>query len=150
MPVAGVPRNPLGQQPDRARRLRVAFVARAGQTPATQPYTDDVQDVAPGSIRRVWRQAVNLILPADPIAWSTNNGQGHVTRALRYKISSTYRGAGSDNTRYGRPRRITPARHRMLPPTVTAGNKRNQPTVRNRLASFGRRVPTLNEPLRPR
>lgn len=151
MPVAGVSRNPLDQQPDRFQRRRQAFVVMPGRTPGlvdTDLYADDV---APGTIRRVFRQAVNLVLPAQPLSWSYNNGLGTVTRALRYKATSTYRGAGSDNTRYGAPRPIRPAVHRQLRPTLSAGNKRNLPTVRNRMASFGRRVPTLNPPLpRPR
>jgi hypothetical protein len=149
VPVAGVARNPLGETPHRFRRERPVVVTRNGQTPGTM--TCDVNDRVDGrgTIRRVFRQAVNVILPADPISWSYNNGQGHVTRALRYKAASTYVGAGS-RTQYARPRPIRPATHRMLPITRSAGNKRNLPAVRNRMASFGRRVPSINKPLRPR
>lgn len=149
MPVAGVARNPLHETPHRFRREQRPVVTREGQTPGLM--TVDVNDRtdARGTIRHIFRQAVNTILPANPISWSYNNGQGHVTRALRYKAASTYVGAGS-RTAYGRPRPIRPAVHRMLPVTRTAGNKRNLPAVRNRMASFGRRVPTINQPLRPR
>lgn len=150
MPVPGVARNPLGETPTRLRRLRTAFAERDGQTPGRMTVNVYADELAPGTIRRVYRQAVNLILPAEPISWSHNYGQGHVTRALRYKAASSYRGAGSDRTQYAAPRPIRPARHKELKPTLSAGNKRNLPTNRNRLASFGRRVPALNPPLRPR
>lgn len=149
MPVAGVARNPLGETPHRFRRHRVAFVAQQGRTPGLMSVDLADRVDGRGTVRRVFRQAINLTLPRQPLSWSYNDGLGHVTRALRYKAASTYVGAGS-RTLYGRPRAIRPAVHRQLPVTRTAGNKRNLPAVRNRLASFGRRVPTINQPLRPR
>lgn len=150
MPVPGVARNPLHQQPDRLQRRRAAFVTRAGQTPGLMTVDAYADESAPGTIRRVWRQAINLSLPAPPLSQSSNNGLGTVTRALRYKATTIHRGAGSDKTRFGAPRAIRPAKHNMLAATISAGNKRNLPTVRNRLSSFGSRVKPLNAPMRPR
>lgn len=151
MPTPGVARNPLAQRPTRFRQIKREPVTQPARSPVLAAEAEPFErDLAPGTFRRVWRQAINLIRPADPISWSENYGQGTVTRALRYKAASSYRGAGSDNTRFGAPRPIRSPLHRQLRPTLSAGNKRNLPTVRNRMASFGSRVPTLNQAIRPR
>lgn len=146
MPTPGVARNPLNETPDRFRRRRAAFVPKAGQTPGLQDIDLRFDTTAPGTVRRLWRQAVNLILPAPEISWSYNNGQGEITRAVRYKATSIYMQAGCSNTRYGAARPVVAARHNRRPVTLGAGNQQNRPTVRNRLSSFGKRVQPINQP----
>lgn len=146
MPTPGVARNPLRETPDRFRRTRQVFVPKSGQTPGLQDVDLRFDAAAAGTIRRLYRQAINLILPAPEISWSYNNGQGEITRAARYKASSVYSQAGSSNTRFGAPRPMVAARHNRRPVTLGAGNRQSRPTVRNRLTSFGKRVPPTNQP----
>jgi len=58
---------------------------------------------------------------------------------------SVYEAGGTDNSRFAGMH--TPVGKRNVYKTVTigVGQKRNQPTVRNRLTSFGSRVATLNQ-----
>lgn len=107
--------------------------------------------LAPGTIRRMWQQSVDLIAAQASYSW-TNGEPFHtvptavhgVTRALRYMTRSVYMGDGIDNSRYAALHtKITP-RHRYKPVTVAGGSVRSRPTVRNRLTSFGSRVTPLN------
>jgi hypothetical protein len=68
-----------------------------------------------------------------------------ITRALRYMTRSVYARSGEDNTRFpGLHTRIL-MRSRSKPVTIGAGQVRTRPTVRNRMTSFGSRVPTINQ-----
>lgn len=103
-----------------------------------------------GQIRRLWRQSVNFIPAQAPYSWTENDNPGtplegfQITRALRYMTRSVYVAGGTDNTRYDGIH--TTVRKENYYKTVTAGRgqTRSRPTVRNRLTSFGSRVPTLN------
>lgn len=144
MPVPGQPRNPFGQTPDRFHERRKVFVARPGESPGLMDVDDTrVDTAAPGTIRRLWLQAVNMI-PAPP-PFAVAEAPTTISRALRYKASSLYQRAGNDNTRFGARRPIVPARHNQRPVTVAAGNQQGRPTIRNRMTSFGRRVPPVNQ-----
>ena len=58
--------NPLGETPDRFHRRRRIVVVRPGESPGTMDIVDtNVDTAAAGTIRRNWRQSVNLI-PAPP------------------------------------------------------------------------------------
>jgi hypothetical protein len=131
-------------------RVRV-FVSQQGQTPGLQDIEPAILGtVAFGTIRRLWRQSVNY-LPAGPwLSWTENgvdrtgtNGAG-ITRALRYKASSLFRGAGSSNTRMGASRAFITPRHIQPRATLGVGNLQGRPVIRNRLQSFGSRVPPVN------
>lgn len=112
--------------------------------------------LGPGTVRRMWRQTVNFIAAPAAYSWSSSSPAGAsvppvgVTRALRYMTRSFYMGAGIDNTRFAglhtaiepRSRRSPHAQGKRV--TVAAGSVRSRPTVRNRMTSFGSRVPTLN------
>lgn len=113
--------------------------------------------LAPGTIRALWRQTINLIPAQAPYSWTqsapapgapiTSPSAVDVTRALRYMTRSIYMGAGIDNSRFGALHtKITP-RVNHKPVTLNAGGVRNRPTIRNRLTSFGSRVPPLNGPV---
>jgi hypothetical protein len=106
---------------------------------------------APGQIRRLWRQAVNYV-PAGPIvSWSKNDAAGDpttpgdITTALRYKASTVFRGSGSMSTRFGAPRTVVTPSNKEGRVTQSAGNLAARPTLRNRLSSFGSRVPPVNK-----
>lgn len=163
MPVPGRPRNAGGTETrfHRGPVLRyhghdtdlVRFEERPRVFVPDPGYTPGVQDIDPaadasggGTIRRLWRQAVNFIPAPPPFSWTENPPL--ITRALRYKASSVFRGAGSSNTRFGAPRLHVQPRHNMRPVTLAAGNLQGRPAVRNRLTSFGSRVPTVNRPSR--
>lgn len=143
MPVPGQPRNPFGQRPNRFRERVKVFVARPGGSPGLMDIDDTRLDsAAPGTIRRLWEQAVNMI-PAPP-PFPVSAAPLGITRALRYRASTLHRMAGNENTRFGARRPITPPRHNSRPITVSAGNQQGRPTIRNRMTSFGRRVPPVN------
>lgn len=150
MPVPGIARNRFGQKPNRFHRRPGVFVRVPGQTPGTMVVDSRADRQAFGTIRRVWRQAVNY-LGATPAfsttaneAFSTPADGFEITTALRYRASSVYRQAGSDNTRFGARRPVVQPKHNMRPVTRSAGSKQSRPTVRNRLISFGKRVPAIN------
>lgn len=97
-----------------------------------------------GTIRKLWRSTVGSTTFPAPFGWADNPRT--ITRSLRYKASSLFMRAGNSHTDWGEPRPII--RPRVRSPLITrqAGNKPGMPTVRNRLASFGSRIPPLNAP----
>jgi hypothetical protein len=159
VPVPGLPRNRFGETPDRFHRGPVRAVNQLGETPDR---FDDVPHVAVsvsgespgtmtrdrsarvaayGTVRRLWRQAVNMI-PAPP-PFRVAQEPALITRALRYRVSTRYAPAGADNTRFGARRPIVEHQTASAPVTIAAGQKQSRPTVRNRLTSFGSRVPPI-------
>lgn len=136
---------------DRFHERAQVFVPHLGQSPGLQdiePAT--LGTVGFGTIRRLWRQSVNYIPAGGWLSWTENGtdrtptvGVG-ITRALRYKASSVFRGAGSSNTRMGAPRAFIVPRHVQPRATIAAGNLQGRPYIRNRLQSFGSRVPPVN------
>lgn len=109
-----------------------------------------------GQIRQLWRQSVNLIPAQASFSWTESSpspGPGgpvispgglDITRALRYMTRSVYEAAGTDNSRFEGMHTPVGKRNMYKTVTINVGQKRNQPTIRNRLTSFGSRVPTLN------
>lgn len=107
-----------------------------------------------GQIRRMWRQSVNLIPAQAAYSWTDSApGPGRaivspggvgITRALRYMTRMVYMGTGEDNTRFAALHTVVRKQNTYKTVTVNTGQNRNRPTVRNRLTSFGSRVPTLN------
>ena len=132
---------------------RPAPVAQMGRTPGLMEVTLRGNVLGACQIRRLWRQSVNLINAQAPYSWTNDgvvNGRTEgvgITRALRYMTRSLYMGSGIDNTRYaGLHTEIYP-NVKSMPVTLGAGQVRTRPTVRNRVASFGSRVPTINQPI---
>lgn len=163
MPVPG-PRTQFGpdegyRNPDNAAPTlfnhweRPGPIWWPGRSPGTMFLTLRGNRLAFGQIRRLWRQAVDVIPAQAPFSWSANglsNGglnmpTFQVTRALRYMTRSVYIGGGVDHSRYDELHTIVRKENMYKTVTVNAGQKRNAPTVRNRLTSFGSRVPTLNK-----
>jgi hypothetical protein len=111
--------------------------------------------LAAGTVRRFYRQSINFTPAQGPFSWTANglNADGNpeaptvvgLTRALRYQTQSTYEGAGIDNSRYAALHTVVRKQNMYKPITIAAGSVRGRPTVRNRLTSFGSRVPTLNQ-----
>lgn len=165
MPVPG-PRSQFGPDPgyrnpeNAAPTLfnqwkRPAAIFWPGRTPGLMTVTLRGCVLAAGQIRRMWRQSVDLIPAQAPYSWSQNApgpdrpvltpGGFEVTRALRYMTRSVYLGAGIDNTRYDELHTVVKKQNYYKTITVGRGQTRSRPTIRNRLTSFGSRVPTLNE-----
>jgi hypothetical protein len=107
-----------------------------------------------GQIRRLWRQSVDKIPAQGAFSWTENDTDTSqappdgVTRALRYLTRSVYMGGGIDHTRFDALHTTVYKQNVYKTVTVNKGQNRNRPTVRNRLTSFGARVPTLNQQVR--
>lgn len=149
-------RNPDGEQANKFNMwLRPGPVYWPGRTPGLMAITLRGCILGAGTVRRLYRQSIDLIGAQGPFSWtdnatdnmpnSGNSGGVDITRALRYKTSSLYVGAGIDNSRYGALHSVVRKQNMYKTVTVAGGSVRGRPTVRNRLTSFGSRVPTLNQ-----
>lgn len=145
-------RNPGGEQPDRFNLWnRPGPVWWPGRSPGTMIVNLRGNVLGAGQIRKLWRQAVNLIPAQASYSWTANGNifgpyQGvGITRALRYMTRSLHIADGTDNSRYAALHTKVVKQNVYKTVTVNAGNKRGRPTVRNRVTSFGSRVPTLNQ-----
>ncbi len=152
-PVPGYD-NPGLESPDRINLWdRPGSVSWPGRTPSMMVVSLRGCRLAAGQIRKFWRQTVNYIPAGGAYSWTENGPIFHklnpvgITRALRYKTQSVYMGDGIDNTRFSGLHTVIPKRNRGKLVTLGVGQKRGQPTVRNRVSSFGSRVPTLNQPI---
>lgn len=145
-------RNPDGEQPDKFNLwLRPGPIYWPGRSPGFMTVTLRGCVLAAGQIRRMFRQSIGLIPAQGAYSWTDNandNGGGaptDITRALRYKTDSLYVGGGIDNTRYAALHTVVRKQNAYKTITVAGGSVRGRPTVRNRMTSFGSRVPTLND-----
>lgn len=143
-------RNPEGAAPVFFNQWdRPGPVWWPGHSPGTMFLTLRGCKLGYGQIRRLWRQSVNYFT-AQSFSWTENGNQPSmpvgvgITRALRYMTRSVYIGGGLDHSRFDELHTVVRKRNVYKTVTVNSGQKRNQPTVRNRLTSFGSRVPTLN------
>lgn len=145
-------RNPEGREPDFFNHyLRPGPVWWPGRSPGTMVVTLRGCRLAFGQIRKLWRQSVNYNAAFPPYSWTDGDpsydpptGAHGITRALRYMTRSVYIGGGIDHSRFDELHTVVTKQNVYKTVTVNAGQKRNAPTVRNRLTSFGSRVPTLN------
>lgn len=161
-------RNPLDPSSGFERMTRInlwkrpAPVMEIGRTPGVQYFSLRGCILAAGQIRRLYRQTINYANAQAPYSWTSQNPTPSrpanspdgfdLTVGIRYMTRSVYEGQGIDNSRFEglhtvvlpRGRRSPHAQGRRV--TVAAGSKRGQPTVRNRMTSFGSRVHTLNKP----
>lgn len=149
-------RNPEQRLPNFFNQwLRPGPVWWPGRSPGTMVITLRGNVLGPGQIRRLWKQSIDLVAAQAPYSWTRSApGAGgpvlsppgyHITRALRYMTRSVYYGAGLDHSRYDALHTVITRQNVYKTVTVNAGQKRNQPVVRNRLTSFGSRVPSLNQ-----
>jgi hypothetical protein len=144
-------RNPGFEQPTFFNQWdRPGPVYWPGRSPGLMTVTLRGCVLGAGQIRRLWKQAVDLIPAQGPYSWTNSStdiessGVLGITRALRYMTHSLYIGAGNDNSRYENLHTVIQQRHPYKMITVAAGSVPGRPTTRNRLTSFGSRVPTLN------
>ena len=149
MPVPGQPRNP--QHVTTFDRFdRVPF------TPMSRLQSDVLRHTAqrPGSIRRFWRAPVRYVGGANgqELSWTSNeiersshNKGAFVNNPLEHIITTT-------NTVYGGNQLSRPMQRPVLvkstasaaPRQITNGNVQGRPVLRQRIPSFGSRVPALN------
>lgn len=146
-------RNPGREEPTRFNNWkRPGPVWWPGRTPGTMVLSLRGNVLGAGQIRKLWRQSINYVAAQPDYSWTANgnafsppHGVG-VTRALRYMTRSVYAAGGTDNTRFaGLHTQVTQSDRTRETVTIGAGQVRNRPTVRNRLTSFGSRVPVLNQ-----
>lgn len=151
-------RNPEAELPSRWNPwLWPEPIVSPGRSPGTSVLTLRGMVLAPGTIRRFWRQAINYAPAMAPYSWTKNApGPGRpviapdgfqITRALRYMTRNLYMGANIDNTRYAGLHTPVPPRKRAKLVTLGRGQTRSRPTTRNRMTSFGSRVQSLNTPV---
>lgn len=148
MPIAGVARNPLGQVPGtRFHRNRLILMERRQDriTPTR---------AQPGTIRRWYRSLIGYTSARGSADFSwTRDGfdvapagaQGPVSSPLRYLI--TTRDTLTAGNQLSQPIARVAHKPSILaprPPLVWVGNVQGRPTVRNRIVSFGSRIPALN------
>lgn len=149
-------RNPDGAKPDLFNHWkRPGPVWWPGRTPGRMFTNLRGNVLAPGQIRHMWKQAVNFTPAQAGFSWTesapgaggriTSPGGFHLTRALRYLTRSVYVAGGTDHTRFDAMHTVIVKKNAYKTVTVNAGQVRNRPTVRNRMSSFGSRVPTLNQ-----
>jgi hypothetical protein len=163
MPVPGTRdqfRDGTVRNPDGERMLRFEYtpyhgIADEGRSPGLMERTLRGCVLAAGQIRQLWRQSVNFSDAQAPYSWTDNSPQPdrpatlqsrgfEITRALRYMTRSTYAWAGTDNTRLSELHTVIVPQVRYKQVTTGGGQRRYPPTVRNRLSSFGSRVPPIN------
>lgn len=144
-------RNPDNSQPNLFNQWgRPGPVWWPGRSPGLMQITLRGCVLGYGQIRRMYRQAVNLLPAQGAYSWTDNGTDTNagtavgITRALRYMTRSVYMGQGIDNTRYEALHTEIDHQVNSKPVTIGAGQVRGRPTVRNRMTSFGSRVPTLN------
>lgn len=164
MPVPG-PRTQFGpdpgyRNPDMAAPTlfnhwkRPGPIYWPGRTPGLMYVNLRGEILGAGQIRKLWRQSIDFISAMDSFSW-TANGLGAdgipnsvrgfgITRALRYMTKSVYVGAGIDNSRYENLHTVVHKKNAYKTVTIGVGQVRGRPTTRNRITSFGSRVPTLN------
>lgn len=154
-PVVGY-NNPGLEQPSRFNHWdRPAPVMWPGRSPGMMTITVRGCVLGAGQIRKMWRQSIDMIPAQAPYSWTrsapgpgrpvTSPGAVGITRALRYMTRSVYVAGGTDNSRYEGMHTVVMKKNRAKPVTVGGGQVPGRPTLRNRLTSFGSRVPTLNQ-----
>lgn len=150
--------NPGGYKPDRFNHWNEhGPIAVLGESPGLMVMSRRGGVLAWGQIRKLWQQSVNVIPAQAPYSWTTNSPQPgrlevgydafQLTRAVRYMTRSLYQRAGNDNTRFSELHTVYPKFNRYKTVTTAVGNAPGRPTTRNRITSFGTRVPVLNPQL---
>jgi hypothetical protein len=146
----GVPRNPYGVEGfARFHRNRLLLFTR------DQDRVLRVTVANPGTIRRFLMPALRYVGAMGPFSWTENSfspdaprGPGGQTNPLRYLISTTDTLTAGNllSNPMMRPA-VPPSVAYPAPPLVLAGNVQGRPTLRQRVPSFGSRIPALNTPV---
>lgn len=142
--------NPLGQSPGTFFH-RVGVLLRGRRQDARLWGT-----LADGTIREFVMPIVNAISGGSAFNWTRNANDdapdgvnGVDTNPVRYRVSTAFLGQGNQ---LSNPRARSfvqyPSRpHAPNPVFLRAGQQQGKPTIRNRITSFGSRVPPINQPL---
>jgi hypothetical protein len=148
-------RNPEDRKPDFINHWKFPLpIAWPGESAGLNIVDRRGMVLAAGQVRTLWRQAIGYIAAQAPYSWTANGPQPNmpetvpqrgfqITTALRYMASSRNLPSG-DNSRFAGMHTVYPKQNRYKTITVGAGQKAGQPTTRNRMTSFGSRVPVLN------
>ena len=145
--ATGPARNPLGQRSDRFRDIHVPHYTR--RQDVVIPHRQE-----PGTIRRFFRALTSYTGGPPPFSW-TRNGfapeppvAADVSTPEFFLISTTDFLTVGNQRSNPKLRTVTPRRVQYPPPPLTwVGNVQGRPTVRQRIASLGSRVPPANPPL---
>lgn len=143
----GVPRNPYGIAGFvRFHRNRLLLYTRMQDRVLRETVAN------PGTIRRFVMPALRYVGAQGPFSWTENafspdapRGPGGQSNPLRYLISTTdTTTAGNLRSNPMRRPAVPPSVASPSPPLVLAGNVQGRPTLRQRVPSFGSRIPALN------
>lgn len=127
------------------RVRRAALILNDGRQNEAMLQEQIPEQLAPGDVHGNWRSSVGSIPGPAPFSWVENPRE--ITRPLRYKVRSLFRGAGnSASMTNAKPRPVRVRQARMTAIVRLAGNAPAKPSIRNRLTSFGSRVPPVNPP----
>lgn len=143
----GVPRNPYGLAGfARFHRNRLLLYTRDQDRELRHTVLN------PGTIRRWIMPALRYVGAQGPFSWTENSfspdaprGPGGQTNPRRFLISTvdTLTAGNQLSNPMLRPA-IPPTVAYPAPPLVLAGNVQGRPTLRQRVPSFGSRIPALN------
>lgn len=148
LPNNGIPRNPLGLEPN--------FRHRTGFTPYVVLQETDIRTTrqVPGAIRRFWQAVARYTGAPRTFNPTANAFDGSTPRSgsdATTKLNWLTRDLGSAVLHYGNQLSRPMSRPVLLPSVasasprlITNGNVRNRPVLRVRVPSYGSRVPALN------
>lgn len=167
MPVKGDVRgrNPLAQRPGRFHRLRplggdvvsvdtagetptrfhehaAVFIRRPGRSPGLMETDLETGTLAAGTVRRLWQPIISPV-PAPP-PFEVSAQPTTITRTTRYSTRNFYQPSGSSDSRFLGLHTVIKQAVRSKPVSRGSGGTLGRPTLRNRMSSFGSRVPPLN------
>lgn len=139
------PRNPLGESPDRYRRLRFTPYGRR----------QDVEKegtLAPGTIRLAfWRGLAGYLGAGPAFSWSRNSSdrggpiRGETTTPQLGILSTRYfLTAGNQRSNPFARRAVGTFQLQPISPIVHVGNVQGRPSIREQILSLGSRIPPLN------
>jgi hypothetical protein len=152
LPSAQNQGNPLAQVPGTFFH-RFGILVRGRRQEIAQTIRTD----GGGTLRFWWRGLGNMITGGSAFSWSRNLNDdapdgvnGVVSSPLRYRIATDYvttAGNQRSNPEGRQQLRYPTMRHAPNPVFLRAGQQQGRPTIRNRITSFGSRVPPVNQPL---
>lgn len=158
LPGNGIPRNPLGLEPDymlgSGVRVGDNFRSRFVPYSVLQQFQIRTTSQVPGVIRRFWRAVGRYTGPPKTFSWTADDFDdssprpgGPSTTRLNYLIESPETAVLHGGNQLSRPLArtgLTPSVAAAKPRQITGGNQRNRPVLRVRVPSYGSRVPALN------
>jgi hypothetical protein len=140
-------RNPLGQRSDRFVRGRLLLYTR--RQDVAMPHQQE-----PGTIRRFFRGFAGYTGGPPPFSWTRNGFAPEPPVASAVSTPEFFLISTTDVLTVGNQRSNPMLRPVVIPriqhtasPLTWVGNRQGRPTVRQRIASLGSRVPPANPTL---